>query len=137
MAKIVIDATDSVLGRVGSYAAKELLKGNSVEIINSEKVIISGRHDEFVAKVRAKRNMGRGASIKGPKIDRKEDRMLKRIIRGMLPWDRPKGREAHKQLRCHIGSGDLSAEDLKTAKSIEMQKPRKFTTLKEVVRSLK
>jgi len=63
--------------------------------------------------------------------------MLKRIIRGMLPWDRPKGREAWKNLRCHIGSGDLSAEDLKSAKKIETQKPMKFTTLKEVVRSLK
>jgi len=69
MVKIVIDAADSVLGRVGSYVAKELLKGNSVEVINSEKVIISGSHSEFVAKVKAKRNMGRGASLKGQKIE--------------------------------------------------------------------
>lgn len=137
MAKIVVDATGAVLGRVGSYVAKELLKGNSVEVINSEKVIISGSHKEFVSKVRAKRNMGRGSSLNGPWIDRKEDRMLKRIIRGMLPWDRPKGREAYKNLRCHIGVGDLNADEIKSAKTVAIQKPMKFTTLKEVVRSLR
>jgi large subunit ribosomal protein L13 len=136
MAKVVIDAKGAVLGRVGTYAAKELLKGGSVEIINAEEALISGS-DDFLLKLRAKLKMGHGSSLKGPRIIRQEDRLMKRIIRGMLPWDRPKGREAYKRLRCHIGNGDLSAEELKSARTFEIQKPMKFETLKEIVRKLK
>jgi large subunit ribosomal protein L13 len=103
MKKIIIDGENAVLGRLGSYAAKELLKGNSVEIINSEKVIISGSKDNFVERIKKLRRMGSGGSMKGPRYIRKSDRLLKRIIRGMLPWDRQKGRDAYKRLKCYIG----------------------------------
>jgi ribosomal protein L13 len=32
--------------------------------------------------------------------------ILKRTVRGMLPFSLPKGREAHKRLICHIGVPD-------------------------------
>ena len=38
MTKIIVDGKNAILGRLGSYVAKELLKGNSVEVINSEEV---------------------------------------------------------------------------------------------------
>jgi large subunit ribosomal protein L13 len=81
--------------------------------------------------------MGVGASLKGPKYPRTADRLVKRMIRGMLPWDRPKGREAFKRLRCFIGNGDVSEAELKTAKKINGLMPKTFCKIKDVARILK
>jgi large subunit ribosomal protein L13 len=37
-----IDAEDCVAGRLASVAAKELLKGSHVYIVNAEKAVVSG-----------------------------------------------------------------------------------------------
>lgn len=137
MEKIIFDVENCVLGRVSSVISKELLKGSYVEVVNCEESIISGSKEGFVEKLRAKIRMGQGSSLKGPRIIRKEDRLFKRMVRGMLPWDKPKGREAYKRLKCHIGHGDLSEEELKNAKKITTAKPQKSTKLKEIVRSLR
>ncbi len=137
MAKLIVDGTDAVLGRAGSFVAKELLKGNSVVLINCEKIIVSGDKKAFVERIRQKRRMGQGSSLKGPKYIRQEDLLVKRILRGMLPWDRPRGREAHKRLRCEIGNGQLNENEVKGAKIFDHQKPKKYATMKEIVRLLK
>ena len=41
MAKIIIDATGAIFGRLSSYAAKQALLGNEIVIINAEKHGIS------------------------------------------------------------------------------------------------
>jgi len=137
MKKIIINGENAILGRLGSYAAKELLKGNTVSIINSESVMISGKKALIVERIKEKRRMGQGGSIKGPKYIRQSDRLLKRMIRGMLPWDKPKGREAHKRLRCYIKNGDLSEDQIKEAKVFNHRKPQKYTIMKEVSEALK
>jgi large subunit ribosomal protein L13 len=137
MKTIVVDGKDAILGRLGSFVAKELLKGNTVFVINSESVVISGKKALIVERIKEKRRMGSGGSIKGPKYIRQSDRLLKRMIRGMLPWDRTKGREAHKRLRCYVKNGDLTEEQLKTAQKFEHRAPLKYTTLKEVTEALK
>jgi large subunit ribosomal protein L13 len=136
MAKIIVDGKDAILGRLGSFVAKELLKGNSVDVINSEEVIISGSKEFVVKKIQLKRDMGRGSSLKGPKYIRQADRLLKRMIRGMLPWDRAKGREAHKRLRCYIGEGEVKKED-QEVKKMDHKRPIRYSTIKEVARALK
>jgi large subunit ribosomal protein L13 len=135
--KIVVDGSEGILGRVGSFVAKELLKGKKVVLINCEKIIVSGKKADFVGKIKRKRKMGQGSSLKGPKYIRKEDMLVKRIIRGMLPWDRMKGREAYKRLRCEIGKGDLNEEELEKVKDFKHQKPQRYSYLKEIVEALK
>lgn len=137
MSKIIIDGKEAILGRLGSYVAKELLKGNSVIVINSEEVIISGKRELIVERIKEKRRMGSGGSLKGPTYIRKSDRLLKRMIRGMLPWDRTKGREAYKRLICYTGKGNLKESELKDIKTFEYKKPMKYVTMKEIVRLLK
>lgn len=131
--KMIYDGKGAILGRLGSVVAKDLLKGKYVELINCEEILVSGDKKLFVQKLLAKLKMGRGSSLKGPKYIRQEDRLVKRIIRGMLPWDRPKGRDAYKRFKCHIGSGNLSEEDLKKALEFKHQMPRKYFSIKEVV----
>ena len=38
----IIDATDTLLGRMSSYVAKKLLQGEEIIIVNAEKCAISG-----------------------------------------------------------------------------------------------
>ena len=40
---IVIDGTDHIAGRLSSNVAKLLLQGNRVTVVNSEKIMMSGR----------------------------------------------------------------------------------------------
>ncbi len=137
MENIIVDVENAILGRSGSFISKELLKGNSVSVINSEKVIISGKKELIVEKILKKRRMGRGGSTKGPTYIRQSDRLLKRILRGMLPWDRTKGREAYKRLRCYIGNGIFKEEELKSSIKFNHNKPIKYVTMKEVVEALR
>ncbi len=135
--KIIVDGSGAVFGRLASSVSKELLKGNFVEVINCEKIIVSGDKKVFVEKVRAKRDMGRGSSLKGPKYIRVADRLVKRMIRGMLPRDTARGREAFNRLRCHVGLGDLKEEETKGAKVFEHKKPMTYSTIKEIAGLLK
>jgi len=137
MERIIVDGDGAVFGRMASFVAKELLKGNYVDVINSEKVIVSGSKNVIVEKIRAKRRMGSGGSMKGPKYIRKEDLLLKRMIRGMLPRDRARGREAFKRLKCHIGLGDFEKDKLEKIITIPDKKPMKYSTIKEITIALK
>lgn len=129
--KIIIDAENATAGRVGSFAAKELLKGNEVDIINSEKAIISGNKKQIVEKIRKKRKMGSGGSLKGPKISKIPERLLKRIVRGMLPWDKSKGRTAFKKLKCYFGN-PLNKKETKKIRDAEIRGNFKYLTIKQV-----
>ncbi len=135
--KIVVDAEGAIVGRLGSYVAKELLKGNEVFVINSEKAIISGSKKNIIDRINKLRKIGHGGSGKGPKIPLVADKFLKRKIRGMLPWDRPRGREAFKRLRCYIGTGQLKEEEIKKAKKFEHKKPLKYLTIKQIMELLR
>ena len=136
MEKIIVDGKDAIVGRLGSFAAKELLKGRSVVIINSEDALISGNKKVIFDKVKALRAKG-GTSRKGPQMPALSDRMLKRMIRGMLPWDRQKGKDAYRRLKCFIGNGDLKVEDLKNVKNMGHVLPKKFVRIKQIVSELK
>jgi large subunit ribosomal protein L13 len=129
--KVYYDAEGSILGRLGSIACKDLLKGKEVVIINSEKVIISGREEEIMGVLSNWREKG-GIGLKGPRVLRSPDRLLKRMIRGMLPWDRPKGRAAYRRFRCYLGRGPLTEEELKLVKKVEVKRPIKFVKLGDI-----
>ena len=133
--KIFIDAEGAIVGRIGSYSSKELLKGNSVFIINSEKAIISGDRKNILDKVVNLRKKG-GTSLKGPKISKAPGRFLKRKIRGMLPYDKPRGRDAYKRLKCFVDN-PFKGDETKNAKKIASKKPFKFVTIKQICESLR
>ena len=97
----VYDGTGLVAGRLATHITKKLLKGERVEVINAEKIVITGTRERVFSEAREKRD--RGKIRKGPYYPRTPHLMFKRIVRGMLPWDRAMGRAAHKRLHCHIG----------------------------------
>lgn len=97
----IIDAKDMIAGRLATRVAKMVLSGEDVAVVNSEKAIITGKKDDVIAKY--KRIYSMGVPRKGPYLHRSPEMLLKRIIRGMLPYKRPRGAEAFKRVKCYIG----------------------------------
>ena len=100
----VIDATGLILGRMASITAKRLLQGERIIIVNAEKAVISGRRKNIVGE--AKKFLEIGHFRKGPYHPRRPERIVKRTVRGMLPRDKSRGREALKRLRVYSGLPD-------------------------------
>ena len=99
----IIDATDLVLGRMASQVAKRALEGETVHIVNAEKAIISGTTKDAIRK-RYMHLYHVGTYRKGPFLDRMPHRLVKRAVRGMLPYQKPSGRDALKRIQAHIGT---------------------------------
>ena len=112
---MIIDAKDTILGRLSSYVAKQALLGRKVDVINCEECVVSGRKhailDEYL------RRLDRKAPGKGPFFYRRPEMLVKRTIRGMLPFKRARGREAFENIKCHLGF----PEELKNEKSLRIE----------------
>lgn len=103
---VVIDATGLVAGRLASVVAKLLLRGQRVVVVNAEKAIITGKRRRVVEWYMKRVSEWRthyNPEKKGPKVPRGPDMVLRRMIRNMLPYKKPKGREAFKRLRVYVG----------------------------------
>jgi large subunit ribosomal protein L13 len=97
----VIDADGLLLGRMASLVAKRALSGEEVAIVNAEKTVISGSRAQVLAHYGQKRS--RGSREGGPFFPRRPDHIVKRTIRGMLPYKRPAGRDALKRVKVYVG----------------------------------
>src|SRR3989344_4761315 len=98
----VIDGKNAVMGRLASYAAKQALRGEEVVILNCEQIIITGNKDNILKEFQEQRSkMGHG--MRGPKHIKTSERMVKRVIRGMLPEHKfGRGREAYERIKCYV-----------------------------------
>jgi large subunit ribosomal protein L13 len=97
----VINGDGLLLGRLASIIAQRALAGEEIAIVNAEKVIISGSRPRVLGNYGHKRS--RGSTGWGPFFPRRPDHIMKRTIRGMLPYKRPRGVEAMKRIRCYVG----------------------------------
>jgi large subunit ribosomal protein L13 len=130
----IIDASGATLGRIGTNAAKRLLNGEEVAVINSEKAIISGKKPMIKEHYKHKRDLG--TYRKGPFFPRMPDQIVKRTIRGMIPYQTPHGRAAYKKLRCYIGiPKEFEGKKFEVVKEAEKQ-PINFMTVEELSKSL-
>ncbi|MBS3099326.1 50S ribosomal protein L13 [Candidatus Pacearchaeota archaeon] len=98
--KIVIDATGGILGRIAAYSAKQSLLGKEVIVVNCNEALITGEKNAIVEKYRRLRRMA-GWSLKGPKILKTPERIMKRTIRGMLAHKKGRGSDAFKRIKCY------------------------------------
>lgn len=101
---VVIDCNSKILGRLATRVAKLLLEGNSVTLVNAEKAVISGHIKNIVANYKMKVEWQDKANPEhSPYWSRRPDFLVKRIVRGMLPYKKAKGKEAYKRLRVYVG----------------------------------
>jgi len=105
----VVDASGHVAGRLASGVAKRLLLGETIAIVNAERAILTGGRAWIFAEFRHRRDVG--SSRKGPFYPARPDRILHRAIRGMLPYQRPRGRAALRRLRVYVGVPDALREE--------------------------
>ena len=135
-AEIVVDANNLILGRMATVVAKRLLQGESIVILNAERVVISGKRLSRIKE--AKKKLEIGHPRKGPYFPKRPDRFVKRTIRGMLPRKKPKGKEAYKRLRVFIGVPlefeDQPLETIQKAKAERLKCP--YITVGEVVKEI-
>lgn len=97
----VIDASQMLLGRFATRAAKMALLGEEVIIVNCEKAYVSG--NKVGVKDHYKQRQDRGVPLKGPYITRSPDRLVRRTVRGMLPHRQEKGRQAYERVMTYLG----------------------------------
>ena len=101
---IITDAEGKIAGRLASRVAKFLMSGCQVIVLNSEKALISGNRNSIMNEQRLSLEIGSIINPKhGPFHPRKPDRIISRMIRGMLPRTKSSGKDAFRRLRVYIG----------------------------------
>ncbi len=99
----IIDGSNLILGRMSTIMAKRLLKGEHIQIVNAEKIVISGTKENIVKRLKRKLDLhAKGNPMKGPKFSKMPDKIVKGAIKGMLPHKRERGKKALKNLRVYV-----------------------------------
>jgi len=115
---MIVNAEGSIVGRLASYVAKKALSGETVIVVNAEKAIISGKKETILNKERGRLNIRNlGNPRKGPFHQRRPDKYLRRVIRGMLPYKKPIGKSAYKRVMVYIG---IPKDEIKRNHNIEV-----------------
>ncbi len=137
---LYIDATNQILGRLASIIAKKLLEGHRVIVVNAEKAVVSGERlrvimgYKLVEKVKTHYNPYKHG-IRRPKSPHN---IFKRTVRGMLPIDKPRGRNAYKRLRVYIGvPPELSDKEfIRFSEADASRLGHEYITLGEIAKEL-
>lgn len=137
---LYIDATNQILGRLASIIAKKLLEGYRVIVVNAEKAVVSGERlrvimgYKLIEKVKTHYNPYKHG-IRRPKSPHN---IFKRTVRGMLPIDKPKGRNAYKRLRVYIGvPPELSNKEfIRFSEADASRLGHEYITLGEIAKEL-
>lgn len=138
MEREIIDGEGLILGRLASSVAKKLLneKDTEIVIVNAERVVISGSKERIFKDYKEKKD--RGSREKGPFYPKMPDRIVKRTIRGMLPYKQAKGREALSRVKVYLGIpseyGTVVRKKVEDAGAERLS--RKYVTIGEVSEKL-
>lgn len=102
---IVVDGNGLVFGRLATVITKKLLGGESVSLINAESITLSGKPSVIIEKFKERRGARNKANPENsPKWPRLPHFLVKKMIRGMLPPDTSRGRNALKRLMVYSGN---------------------------------
>ncbi|MBN2454794.1 50S ribosomal protein L13 [Candidatus Woesearchaeota archaeon] len=106
---MIIDASDSILGRLATFAAKKALLGEEVSVVNCEKALMTGSKSNIVEKLSKRNELGQPQQ--GPFFPKKANLFVRRVIRGMVPFKTARGKAAFGRVKCYTGVPDeLSKE---------------------------
>ena len=128
-ADVVVDARDCILGRVASEVAQRALAGERVAIVNAEHAVITGSEQDVMSVYRKRVEVG---SDRGPYYPKRPDRIFKRAVRGMIPYKKPRGREAFENVRVYVGNPYDEEGEVLDETSLDRLSNIKFISLGEV-----
>ena len=125
---LTIDATDCIAGRMCSQISKLLLKGHNVRVVNAEKTMMSGNRYMIIDSYRKFLTISSATNpINGPVHPRRPDRILTKMIRGMLPKRKSSGISSFKRLRVYISvPPELKDAKMETFKNSKIRKPQSY-----------
>jgi large subunit ribosomal protein L13 len=132
-ADVVVDARDCIMGRVASQVAQRALDGETVAVINAEDAVITGNEESTMETYRTRAELG---SDSGPYYPKRPDRIMKRSVRGMVPYKKPRGREAFENIRIYVGNPFDEDGEVLDGTSLDRLSNIKFVTLGEVSENL-
>jgi large subunit ribosomal protein L13 len=132
-ADVVVDARDCILGRVASEVAQRALAGERVAIVNAEHAVITGSEQDVMSVYRKRVEVG---SDRGPYYPKRPDRIFKRAVRGMIPYKKPRGREAFERVRVYVGNPYDDEGEVLDETSLDRLSNIKFISLGEVSEKL-
>ncbi|NLK25864.1 MAG: 50S ribosomal protein L13 [Euryarchaeota archaeon] len=128
---VIIDAEGHVLGRLSTYIAKRLLDGDKVIVVNAEKAVITGSRSEVFTRYHAKHK--RGVQNRGPFFPKRADLILKRTVRGMIPFRTSRGREIYRNLLVYVGvPKELASTEMMKVDTATKLWTDKYVTLGEI-----
>lgn len=131
--KKIIDANDQILGRFASKISKKLLNGEKIEVINSNGLVITGKPENIIKEYLNRRK--RGDPHHGPYYPKDSKNILRRTVRGMLPYKKSKGKEALSRLK--IFNNNPEGKEGKKISKERYELTCKYITLKELSKRLK
>merc|ERR1712018_448366 len=101
---LAINAKDHLMGRLCSIVAKELLRGNTVNVVCCEGLYITGNYyrNKLIMKEKVRKRTNTNPKD-GPFHHRSPAAVLKRMIRGMLPHKTGRGQAAYGRLNTYDG----------------------------------
>ena len=133
-ADVVVDARDCIMGRVASQVAERALDGETVAVVNAERAVITGSDEDVFETYKTRTDVG---SDRGPAYPTRPDGIFKRSIRGMLPYKKPRGREALENVRVYLGNPyEDSQPDVLEGTSLDRLSNIKFVQLGELSEDL-
>jgi large subunit ribosomal protein L13 len=132
--EMIVDASDLVVGRLSSKVAKLLVTGENIIIVNAEKAVIVGGKEAILAKYKMKFDARVLSNPHfGPKYSRIPSRMLRRIVKGMLPNKSRAAERMIKKLQVFNGvPKELKEQKMETIAGVKCNEKHDFMSLKEL-----
>jgi large subunit ribosomal protein L13 len=137
--ELVVDGAGCIAGRLCSNVSKLILKGNRVTIVNAEKAMLSGDRYKTIQLYKEHLEINSATNpIHGPFHPRRPDRILTKMVRGMVPKRKASGIEAFKRLRVYIGIPDqLKDSKMEFFEDSKITKPASYyITIGEVAKEI-
>ena len=136
---IYVDASGQIAGRMCSKIARELLSGKRVVVLNAENTLVSGRSTSVFRQWQARLEIYSHVNpIYGPIHPRRPDNIVRRMVRGMVPKTKTKGKSAMRHLRVYMGVPEKYAS-VKTRKFEDALATRplpSYTTMAEIAKNI-
>lgn len=130
----IIDATKLRVGRLATYVAHQALLGEKIILINCEKAVISGTRGYIIEHYKFEIDE-RGGATHGPYYPRQPHLIVRRAIRGMLPYQTDRGKKAYARITCFMGVPKQYAnQKIETVESASASKlsSGKYLSIKQI-----
>jgi large subunit ribosomal protein L13 len=135
--KIIIDATDCILGRLSVEVSKLARLNKEIIILNCEKTVISGSKKTILNSYLEK--LHRGSTEAGPRQPKRPDRFVRRSLRAMFNYKGFLGKPAFGRIKTFIGMPDeykdKISKDFKCKKSSDLMH-NKFMVVEDLCKQL-